>query len=229
MTDTNADLDLPSTASLLDLPERTLRRWAENGAVPSRGSNGSLRFQRNDVIEWARSMGMRVQGSVHDNHGKHEPNALAGALRRGALVDDLVGRDAYSAIEDLVRHMPALSEFGVANIDSDTLLARLIAREQLASTAIGHGFAVPHCRSPLGVELGQSIVVLGRLRSSVDWHSIDGAPVDTMILVLSNRLEIQLELLRRIALTLRVPEVRQLVRSSRDLTSICDAIEAVRE
>ena len=64
MTDTNADLDLPSTATLLDLPERTLRRWAENGAVPSRGSNGSLRFQRNDVIEWARSMGMRVQGGA---------------------------------------------------------------------------------------------------------------------------------------------------------------------
>ncbi|MCA8969433.1 MAG: PTS sugar transporter subunit IIA [Planctomycetes bacterium] len=229
MTDTNADLDLPSTATLLDLPERTLRRWAENGAVPSRGSNGSLRFQRNDVIEWARSMGMRVQGGANDQQRKHEPNALASALRRGALVDDLTGRDSYSAIEDLVRHMPSLSEFGVANIDSDTLLARLIAREHLASTAIGYGFAVPHCRSPLGAGLGQCIVVLGRLRSAVDWHSIDGSPVDTMILVLSNRLETQLELLRRIALALRVPEARQLVRSSGDLTSICDAIEAIRE
>lgn len=229
MTEPNADLDLPATAALLDLPEQTLLRWAEKGALPSRGSNGSMRFQRNDVIEWARSMGMRVAATRDHDAETLEPNLLAAALRRGAIVQGIVGKAPATAIEDLVARMPGLDNLGIRGLQKDELLTRILAREQLASTAIGHGFAVPHARSPLNHHLDDCVVVLGRLQHAIDWRAIDGRAVDTVLLVLSNRLEKQLEVLRRIALALRHADVRSIVRESDDLGFLCDAIEAIRE
>ena len=62
-------------------------------------------------------------------------------------------------------------------------LARIIGdglhkRELLASTAIGHGVAVPHAR----IEgLDESRVVFLRLAQPVDFHAADGKPVDLVL------------------------------------------------
>jgi phosphoenolpyruvate-protein phosphotransferase len=53
-------------------------------------------------------------------------------------------------------------------------------REETYSTGFGHGFAVPHCKSPA---VGASTVAIARLRQPVEWGSLDGEPVDVVILL----------------------------------------------
>jgi fructose-specific PTS system IIA-like component len=54
------------------------------------------------------------------------------------------------------------------------------AREETYSTGLGHGFAVPHCKSDALV--GPAMAIL-KLRDPVEWGSMDGKPVQVVILL----------------------------------------------
>ncbi len=62
-----------------------------------------------------------------------------------------------------------------------TICASLREREQLASTAIGHGVAVPHARID-GIDASRAAFL--RLAQPVDFNAADGEPVD-LVLVLA--------------------------------------------
>ena len=54
----------------------------------------------------------------------------------------------------------------------------LRAREQLASTAIGHGVAIPHARLPM---IEESRGAFLRLSKPIDFNAADGQPVDLIL------------------------------------------------
>ena len=60
------------------------------------------------------------------------------------------------------------------------LEAAVWAREQLCSTGLGHGFAIPHCKTDA---IQSDTIGLIRFRDGVEWQSIDGRPVRCMILL----------------------------------------------
>jgi fructose-specific PTS system IIA-like component len=62
--------------------------------------------------------------------------------------------------------------------DSCKLEVDFWLREQLYSTGLGFGIAVPHCKSKY--VLSNSITIL-RLRNKLEWGSLDGEPVDVII------------------------------------------------
>ena len=66
-------------------------------------------------------------------------------------------------------------------ISAEDVFQRLIARERLGSTGIGQGIAIPHCRFPTG---GATLGALVTLQDSVDFDSIDNAPVDIVFAML---------------------------------------------
>lgn len=69
----------------------------------------------------------------------------------------------------------------IPSIDADDLFRRLIARERLGSTGIGHGIAIPHCR----VENCTSVTgALITLTQPIDFDSIDSEPVDILFAML---------------------------------------------
>lgn len=69
----------------------------------------------------------------------------------------------------------------VPTIDADDLFRRLIARERLGSTGIGHGIAIPHCRvSNCDGTLGALIT----LKEPIEFDAIDSEPVDVLFAML---------------------------------------------
>ena len=62
-----------------------------------------------------------------------------------------------------------------------TILSALLKREELGSTGMGDGVAVPHARLP-GVS--KSFGILARLNKAIDFNAIDGEPVDVVCLLL---------------------------------------------
>lgn len=62
-------------------------------------------------------------------------------------------------------------------LTSDSVFAALMAREQLGSTGLGNGIAIPHCR----VSKCPGIIgMLITLDEPIDFDAIDGKPVDVL-------------------------------------------------
>jgi len=55
-------------------------------------------------------------------------------------------------------------------------------REQLGSTGIGHGIAIPHGRTTAASEV---MIAFGCSKSGVDWQAMDGKPVHLVFMVLA--------------------------------------------
>lgn len=66
--------------------------------------------------------------------------------------------------------------------DADALFDRLREREQLGSTAVGGGIAIPHCKID---RLKRGVVSLGRVLQGIDFGAADGQPVRLFFLVIS--------------------------------------------
>jgi mannitol/fructose-specific phosphotransferase system IIA component (Ntr-type) len=66
--------------------------------------------------------------------------------------------------------------------DPSELFARLWEREQLGSTAIGNGIAIPHCKLE---GLDRVAVAVGLAPGGVDFGAADGQPVRLFFLVAS--------------------------------------------
>jgi nitrogen PTS system EIIA component len=86
----------------------------------------------------------------------------------------------------------------VSQVSANQIYEALIAREQLGSTGIGGGIAIPHCRIP---RLSDTIGCLLKLQQPVDFDAIDNQPVDLLffLLVPENTLAGHLEALKTIA------------------------------
>lgn len=86
----------------------------------------------------------------------------------------------------------------VPQVNADQIYEALIAREQLGSTGIGGGIAIPHCRIP---RLANTVGCLLKLQHAVDFDAIDNQPVDLLffLLVPENTLAGHLEALKTIA------------------------------
>ena len=66
-------------------------------------------------------------------------------------------------------------------IDKDLVKAEVLKREEIMSTGIGDGIAIPHAKSNYVSDTICSIVILNE---SVEYNSIDGKPVNIAFLLL---------------------------------------------
>ena len=94
---------------------------------------------------------------------------IVGLIRREMIVPALVARDKPGLLEELAAHVASQN----AKIDRTALTRVLIDREQLASTAIGEGVAIPHGKMSAVSEI---VACLGRAPGGVDFDSMDGQP-----------------------------------------------------
>ena len=70
---------------------------------------------------------------------------------------------------------------------SGTLLRVLQRRENLGSTGVGRGIAIPHCRS---LVVSRLRLAYGRMPSGADFQAIDSRPVFNFFLIVAPPLEI---------------------------------------
>jgi PTS system nitrogen regulatory IIA component len=68
-----------------------------------------------------------------------------------------------------------------AGVAMEPLLAAVLEREQVLSTGIGHGIAIPHAKSPLVSEL---MLVSGSSPVGVPFDALDGEPVRLFFLLI---------------------------------------------
>lgn len=107
--------------------------------------------------------------------------------------------------DDLLKELVAL--LGLDEKSEAILFKTLKRRENLGSTGIGKGIAIPHCRS---LVVNRLRLAYGRKPSGVDFNAIDGAPVHNFFLIVAPPLEVSnqyLPVLGKIAQFAKDPEV----------------------
>lgn len=113
---------------------------------------------------------------------------------------DLKGRSKDAILKELIAtlQLPEKSE-GI-------LFRMLKRRENLGSTGIGRGIAIPHCRS---LVVSRLRVVFGRKKSGIDFKAIDDRQVNFFFLIVAPPLEVSnqyLPVLGKIAQLGREPD-----------------------
>lgn len=127
--------------------------------------------------------------------------------------------------EDVVRlFSERLVEQGAA-LDAERLAAEILAREEVETTGIGRGIAIPHARSEAVVG---THVIVASMAEPISWNAVDGEPVDLLFLLAGNR-ELpgqQLRVLARISKLVRIPSLVSDLRAADSPAQIIKAIQA---
>jgi PTS system nitrogen regulatory IIA component len=120
-------------------------------------------------------------------------NRLSKLLTLESVVIDSDARDKSSALDVAARLFAAAGPLGLAEIR-----ASMDAREQLGSTGLGQGVAIPHGRVR-GMRQARAAVV--RLANPIAFDAPDGKPVALLLalLVPENATQIHLEVLSELA------------------------------
>lgn len=118
---------------------------------------------------------------------------LSDFIARDAVNLELQGTTRDAVLEEMVRLI------GFDERSSATLLRILRRRENLGSTGVGRGLALPHCRSLVAPRLK---VAFGRQTKGVEWQAIDNRSVQHIFLIVAPPIEVSnqyLPVLGRIA------------------------------
>ncbi len=200
-------LTVRDVASLLNVSEKTVYRWIKAREIPAYRINEQYRFHRAELLEWATARRIGVSASIFDEDSKGPLPSLADALQAGGIVYRLVATDVKSALRAAVEAMRLPDE-----VDREQLLQVLVAREALASTAIGDGVAIPHVRNPIVLHVPRPAITLCFLERPVDFGALDGKPVHCLFTMISPTVRAHLTLLSRLAFALRDPRFQDVIR-----------------
>jgi len=86
--------------------------------------------------------------------------------------------------EAVIREMTAalVEAGGIVKEEYESIVKAIIKREELGSTGIGRGIAVPHTKHP---SVGQLVGTVGVSPDGVDFNSLDGERVQLLFLLIS--------------------------------------------
>ena len=114
-----------------------------------------------------------------------------------------------------------VSEIGGRAFDlkAPEVLSKLMQRERLGSTGVGHGVAVPHCRLR-GLDRVRGVFL--RLESPIDFGAVDDQPVDLIFALLApiSDASEQLRALARVSRVLRQADLRSQLRQAHSIDAI---------
>lgn len=131
---------------------------------------------------------------------------LSDLLSSAGIKLDLSGAERDTVLAQLVALIPEMAGQPEAQ---RTLLRALQEREQLHSTGIGDGIALPHARNAIVGLVDRPIIVFGRHPTGVAYGAIDGRPARLFFLLIAPTVTEHLAMLARISRLLRDPKLRQ--------------------
>lgn len=145
-------------------------------------------------------------------------------IKPDAILLDLESKDKIHVIRELVEHMVAKNYAR----DREELFNALAKRENLESTGIGDGIAIPHARTDAVPDL---TLVFARSAIGVDFSAFDGKPSYIIFLIASpeNKKSEYIIALAKLSRLLRKSSVREQLRTAQSNKEILDIIKRNEE
>ncbi len=139
--------------------------------------------------------------------------------------DLVLTRLAVESREECLRVMvDRLAELGKIT-EGEPLYRELVSREEVETTGIGGGIAIPHARSQIVVG---SLVMVATLDRPIAFNAVDDEPVDLVFLLAGSR-DLPGQQLRVLARISKLVRIDSFLRGLRSAETPADVIAAIRE
>ena len=205
------DLKIRDVVELLRVSETTVRRWLKLGLIPAYRLNRQYRFDRAELEDWMMRCKLKLETNdfscfnerssaavAEEEDGKIRAGmqqfSLYRAMHKGGVIVNLPIQNKKVLIEK-VMHMKA-QQFG---LDPDLMTELLMDREELMSTALNSGLAVPHPRDIVLEIPGSDTIITVFPEDPIEYGALDGQPVHTLFFLLSASDKTHLHLLSKLA------------------------------
>jgi PTS system fructose-specific IIA component/PTS system nitrogen regulatory IIA component len=151
---------------------------------------------------------------------------LADFVVNDAIISDLKAASKEAAIREIVESLTRSGSIKAE--EADSVVAAIMKREELGSTGIGNGVAVPHTKHP-SVDRMVGTVAISRV--GLDFQSIDREKVEIIFLLVSppDRPGDHLRALENISRHLRGDTFCKFLRQAKSTEAIIEVLEEADE
>ena len=158
-------------AKYLRVSDRTVYDWAQKGEIPA-GKIGTVwRFKKSEVENWVNAR-LSSDATKQSEMNIQVRNILS--PDRVVFINQTSKHDALVALADVLGTAPQVK-------NSVELTQEILKREELMSTAIGRGIAIPHVRLSSVTDLVMAVGVCKKPIS--DYQSIDEQPINLLFMI----------------------------------------------
>ena len=164
-------LTIEEVAKYLRVSERTVYDWAQKGEIPSGKIGTAWRFKKSELENWVNER-LSVNKMVFSGGNIHLETILS--PDRIIFLNYSAKRDALLALADNISSAPQIK-------NRQEVAQEILKREELMSTAIGRGIAIPHIRLPSITDL---VVSAGISQVDIlDFQALDDEPVRLIFMI----------------------------------------------
>ncbi|MGI5924830.1 MAG: PTS transporter subunit EIIA [Lentisphaerae bacterium] len=217
-------LTLKELAEYLRVNERTILRMLKTGQIQGAKIGGQWRFN-----------GGQIDRLFFPNSPPGEEDVPLHALTQSQidipisrmLNEDRINLDLQAgSVEEVISELVMPKVFSTLVLDINDLREKCLARENILSTGVGNGIAVPHPRDPIPTLRAPGCVIVGRSSKGVDYKAVDGKPVKLFFLLCSQNIELHLHMMGCMA---RMLVNQDFVQECFEAKEKSDVIKAVME
>lgn len=177
-------LSIGQLASYLGWSTRFIEGLVRGEHLPGLEIDGQWKFRRDDVVDWLEQKIQTLDTArISELEAKMESSLLADGIFRTTRTDRLTSRMPLKGIgldvplsskTDVLHALADLSEATGFVTDKDYLLASLVDRESLCSTAVPGGVALCHPRRPIPSAIERQFLCFLRTAKPVEFGADDG-------------------------------------------------------
>lgn len=165
-------LTIEEVAKYLRVSERTVYDWAQKGEIPS-GKIGTVwRFKKSEIEKWVNDRLSSGSKPVTPGDQIQVKNILS--PDRIIFLNHSTKHDALLELANNLSTAPQVKM-------SSELAVEILKREELMSTAIGRGIAIPHVRLSSVTDLVMSVGI--SKCDIIDFQTIDDVPVRILFMI----------------------------------------------
>lgn len=222
-------------AQYLNLPRVDIERLIQNREIPFETRGDHVVFRQRDIDDWASQRILGFNASRLAEYHRKSSQHTHQALRREALLPELIRPDYIAPAmtaktkASVVRDMAALADRTGLVCDAAELVASLLAREKLCSTAMPGGVAFLHPRQPQPYLLQSSFLVFGRTIQPIHFGSPDGQPTDLFFLICCQDEKLHLHTLARLCLMAQKAGLPAQLRAAPDAAALHECLLAAEQ
>jgi PTS system nitrogen regulatory IIA component len=221
-------MDIEQLARYLQRDVREVRKLASRGYLPGHKVSGEWRFARAEIDHWIETQMhayTEQELAALENRGRgdaEEEELVSALLAQESVAVPLPAATRASALRELVK----LAEQSGQVYDPDAVLQAVRTREEMGTTALESGVAIPHPRRALPAALGESVMAFGRTASGIPFGAPHGALTDLFFLVCCRDDRTHLQVLARLSRLLLRPGFTEELRAAETADEAWELIHA---
>jgi PTS system nitrogen regulatory IIA component len=203
----NDVMGLEELATYLHRDVREVSKMASRGKLPGQKVGGEWRFLRVEINHW-------LEGQL-PNYTEQQLTAVEAGTDRNPEYEPLIGEYlaessvavplAASTKASVLHELVALAERSWQVYAPADLLEAVRYREDMGSTALPSGVAIPHPHRPLPNAVGEPVIAYARTASGIPFGAERGGLTDVFFLVASRDDRTHLRVLARLSRLLLRP------------------------